>query len=113
MVNEDAVKMALVQVHAMLDKVQSNGDEVIAYWVSVKEGHATDQDRNTIRWSMEKLGEDSLALVTKASVLSSALISLLENTREKNAVVQNALKALSQAYAKLLRIQECLAEVPW
>lgn len=108
MSKEDAVKTGLVMVHAMLDKVQDNWEEVAAYEASTHRYDIEPSEKEAILMSMTGLAEQSLDMVTKASVLAGALCATLEDRTGKNAVLQNALKALSHAYGTLLRIQSSL-----
>lgn len=111
MSKEDAVKTALVLVHGMLDKVQDQGEAVVAYWAQAKELKLDDPSRDVLLVKMTALAEKSLEQVTKAAVLTSALSATQNDLREKNAVLMNALKALSHGYGKLLRMQECLGDI--
>lgn len=109
--NNDVVKMGLTQVHAMCDEVQSLGEKVIAYWAEVKDLHQDELRREEAITTCAKLSERALDLVTKASVLANCLCSSLEDRKQHNAVIHNALKELSGGYAKLLQMQKALEEL--
>ena len=111
MSKEDAIKAGLVQVHAMLDRVQDIGESVISRWASAKEFPVDDPHREMLLMDMTTRSEAALDMVTKASVLASALCATLDDRRGKNAVLQDVLKKLSHGYGKLLRMQECLGDI--
>lgn len=111
MSKEDAVKTGLVLVHGMLDKVEANGEAVIAYWAAAKELPLGGSERDTILAAMTQLAEVALDLVTKAAVLVSALSCTQDDLRDRNAVLRDACKRLSHGYGKLLRMQECLGDI--
>ena len=107
MSKEDAIKMGLVQIHAMLDHVQDLGEEVIAKWAQAKELHAGHPLRKVLHKEMEEMSNQGIEMVFKASLLASALCATLNDLREKNAVLHDVMKKLSHSYSKLCKMGEC------
>jgi hypothetical protein len=111
MSQEEAIKMGLTHVHALLGKVEENMESIKDYKrnaLKLKDGHS---DRETILLTMSRLAEESLEQVTKASMLTSALCATQEDLGQKNAVLKGCGKRLYDCYGLLLDMQFCLGEV--
>lgn len=109
--HEDAVKHALVQVHAKMDRVQELGDRAVSLWSEAKELDPEHGRRTQCLSEIADLAEKCLEMVTKAGFESSVLCALLQDQKEKNAVVIQCLEAVGAGYSKLMVMHKCLGEL--
>jgi hypothetical protein len=109
--HEDAIKHALVQVHAKMDRVQELGDRAVSFWAEAKEMDPASERRAQLVGNIADLAETCLEMVNRAGFESSVLCALLQDQKEKNAVVLQCLEAVSAGYGKLLTMHKCLAEL--
>lgn len=107
----DSIKMVLTQLHALCESVQEDGEKCIKYWAEVKDLPIEHSQRIRAMKAVEEMAEEALDSVSRASMLCSCLHMMTPNLRERNAVVQNAVKAVSEGYGKLLKIQQVLQDL--
>lgn len=111
MKHEEAVKHALVQVHAKMERVQVLGDQAVSMWAEAKELDKEHAQRVRALTQISELAENCLEMVTKAGFEASVLCALLQDQKEKNAVVIQTLECLGRGYSKLLVMHKCLGEL--
>lgn len=110
--HDEAVKHVLVQIHAMMEKVQDLGDKAISLWAATKELKASQEDEYQTNVNViAGIAEDCMELTSKAGFEASVLCALMTNQGEKNQVVKQALEQVSMGYSKLLQIHKCLEEL--
>jgi len=109
--HEEAVKHVLVQIHAMMEKVQATGDVAIARWADAKEYEVESVNRQNAVDAIAEMAEECMEYTSKAGFEASVLCALMTDPKEKNAVVKQALEEVSMGYSKLLQIHKCLEEL--
>lgn len=110
MTMNDAVKQILANAHAHVNDVLEKRDHVKGLWASV-ELHPDDQRmRQAVANSMAGKAELMLENIQKATFMCSMLTSMLDDRKERNAVVLHTVRMLADGHGALLEVQELLSK---
>ncbi len=114
MMNNDTWKVLLVNIHAMSETACANRDRALKYFDSWQT-HATNRtsdiglERMKLhKGSIEKQAIEALEWCGKATFLASNLLAMMDDMKERNAVVLNALNAVADGHKALIDIRDAL-----
>lgn len=104
------VERALFSIHDSCDHVQEKKEQAEKLLGTIMLHKRPASEKESVIQQMSELADSSLGLVNSATTLATCIGALLEDRREKNAVLQNALKDIANAYGALLDMQKMLGE---
>lgn len=104
----DAVKNILVQVNAMVSDVLEKRSACERYLVTMHHHAGEPGKQKAALDAMAKKAEYMLEMIGKVTFLCSMLTSMLDDRKQRNAVVLHTLKTLAEAHQALIEVQEAL-----
>ena len=110
MTMNDAVKQILANAHAHVNDVLEKRDHVKGLHVQLVLCTEDGKRVQALTNSMADKAERMLENIQKATFMCSMLASMLDDRKERNAVVLHTVRMLADGHGALLEVQELLSK---